>query len=99
MVSNAIKYSGKGDITIFARSITDKVIIDVIDQGIGIPISEQKHLFSRFFRASNVENIQGTGLGLSIVKRYVELLNGKIFFKSVENKGTTFSITIPKVHD
>jgi len=70
-------------------------MIEIIDQGIGIPESEQKFLFERFFRASNVENIQGTGLGLNIVKRYVALLNGTIDFESRENKGTKFKIYLP----
>jgi len=47
-------------------------------------------LFSEFFRASNVENNEGTGLGLSIVKKYAELLNGRIDFESQPGKGTRF---------
>ena len=69
--------------------------ISVSDNGMGIPEGEQQHLFERFFRASNVENIQGTGLGLSIVKRYVNMLNGSISFQSKQGSGTTFNITIP----
>jgi hypothetical protein len=52
-------------------------------------------LFTRFFRAHNVENIQGTGLGLNIVKRYLDLLDGNISFESATGKGSTFSIGIP----
>jgi len=94
IISNAIKYSEK-DIFCDVYLKEDNFEIKIKDQGIGIPESEQKHLFSRFFRANNVSNIQGTGLGLNIVKRYVELLKGNIKFESVENEGTTFTIRIP----
>lgn len=96
LVSNAIKYSAPGT-TIYIQIKEEKKVfrMDVIDEGIGIPESEIKHLFDRFFRASNVSNIQGTGLGLNIVKRYVELLGGSIEFSSIENKGSTFSVTLP----
>ncbi len=67
------------------------------DHGIGIPEIEQDKLFSEFFRASNVENIQGTGLGLSIVKKYIELLEGNISFISKPNEGTTFKIEFPQI--
>jgi len=96
LFSNAIKYSPE-DSTILCNVIKskNKFKIEITDQGIGIPEQDQKHLFSRFFRASNVENIQGTGLGLNIVKRYIELLGGSISFTSQEFKGTTFKIIIP----
>ena len=61
----------------------------------GIPEADQKHLFTRFFRASNAVNIQGTGLGLNIVRSYVDLLKGEISFNSVEGQGTTFYVQIP----
>jgi signal transduction histidine kinase len=67
----------------------------VIDEGIGIPKSDQKELFTRFFRAKNATNIKGTGLGLNIVKKYLELLEGNMTFESQENKGTRFTIRIP----
>ena len=97
LISNAIKYTSDedGQVYISAYQVEDKLIIEVKDNGLGIPENEQKYLFDRFFRASNVETIQGTGLGLNIVKRYVELLAGKIEYKSVENQGTTFSIVLP----
>ncbi len=96
LLSNAIKYSGTGspiDCRLKARG--DKLLIEIQDYGIGIPEPEQQHLFTRFFRAHNVENIQGTGLGLNIVKGYVELLNGEINFESKLDKGSTFRVEIP----
>lgn len=96
LLSNAIKYSGENStIHLGLNYQKDWVSISVKDEGIGIPESEQHHLFERFFRAKNALNTQGTGLGLNIVKKYVEMLNGRITFDSKENKGTTFHISLP----
>ena len=70
--------------------------LSVQDFGLGIPDKEQKMMFDRFFRASNVSNIQGTGLGLHIVKKYIDLLKGEIQVSSQENVGTTFTIILPQ---
>lgn len=97
LLSNASKYSDNGKlIRLVCTETPDDFKISVIDQGIGIPQSDRKHLFDRFFRATNVTNIQGTGLGLNIVTRYLALLNGQIDFTSSEGVGTTFMITLPK---
>lgn len=96
LITNASKYSSEGqEIILTAKSKNGVMMIKVQDFGIGIPAAEQKNLFQPFYRAENVTNIQGTGLGLNIVKRYVELLKGKIEFISEESKGTTFTIIIP----
>jgi signal transduction histidine kinase len=67
----------------------------VEDNGIGMSNEDQEHLFERFFRGRNADNIQGTGLGLHIVQRYVHLMNGSIQFQSELNKGTTVSLHFP----
>lgn len=96
LISNAIKYTPpESVITCRLVSSDDQLTIQVIDKGIGIPPEDQKHIFTRFFRAQNVENIQGTGLGLNIVRRYLELLGGKISFESHLDKGTTFTVNLP----
>ncbi len=96
LLSNASKYSDAGKkIDLYCTCFEDRITLAVHDEGIGIPESELKHLFDRFFRASNATNIQGTGLGLHIVKRYVELLNGSLAFSSKEGKGSIFTINIP----
>jgi PAS domain S-box-containing protein len=98
LLSNASKYSPeKKEIHVTSSIVNNKVSIIIQDYGIGIPIEDQNRLFSEFFRASNSENIQGTGLGLSIVKKYVELLDGKISFISKLNEGTTFEIEFSKL--
>ena len=97
LLSNAIKFSPAGkEIRVSVSSQPTRVSISIIDQGIGIPLQDQKHLFDRFFRGHNVTHIQGTGLGLSIVSRYLELMNGSISFISKESEGTTFTIVIPQ---
>lgn len=96
LLSNAIKYSDSTQVRCSVREEDNHWIIAVADQGMGIPPSEQKHLFERFFRASNAENIQGTGLGLSIVFEYVKQLGGEIYFESEENVGSTFFVELPK---
>ena len=96
LISNAIKFSPeKSIINIQTKIEKDITILQISDQGIGIPKSDQVHLFERFFRATNVTNIQGTGLGLHIVGRYVDLLNGTIQYSSELEKGSSFTITYP----
>ncbi len=97
LLSNAIKYSPPNSlIKCKVEKSNNFIVIEVKDEGIGIPKADQTHLFSRFFRATNVTNIQGTGLGLNIVKRYIDLMNGSISFESEENNGTTFTVQIPQ---
>ena len=70
-------------------------IFSFSDDGIGIPLNDQQILYEPFHRGNNVGEINGTGLGMSIIKRSVEMHNGVIDFKSTENEGTIFTITIP----
>ncbi|SEP44646.1 ATP-binding protein [Mucilaginibacter sp. AW1-7] len=96
LMSNAIKYSGENTFIEFNTEIADSnCIITIKDNGIGIPDTDQKHLFEAFFRAHNTGNIPGTGLGLNIVARYTSLMNGRVEFKSNINQGTLFTITFP----
>jgi PAS domain S-box-containing protein len=96
LISNASKYSDPGkNIYLSWRLSDDGLELSIQDEGIGIPEEDQKRLFEQFFRASNASNIQGTGLGLNIVKRYVDLLGGRISFESEFGKGTRFTISIP----
>lgn len=95
LLSNASKYSDENK-RIWLTTEADEKTFSVIirDEGIGIPAEEHKHLFERFFRASNSGNVQGTGLGLSIVKRYVELLGGSLQFQS-NTQGSSFTFILP----
>ena len=97
LFSNAIKYSEQDKSIYFEFFMDDKMLhFSIRDEGIGIPAEEHEYLFTRFFRAHNVENIQGTGLGLNIVKRYLELMEGIIQFESTLGVGTRFQISLPR---
>ncbi|WEA03080.1 PAS domain-containing sensor histidine kinase [Mucilaginibacter sp. SJ] len=94
LITNAIKYSGEDSFIEFSTEINvSGCSITVKDNGIGIPESDQKHLFEAFFRAHNTGNIAGTGLGLNIVARYTALMNGRVDFQSNVNEGTSFTIS------
>ncbi|MFN5182553.1 MAG: ATP-binding protein [Bacteroidota bacterium] len=96
LISNAIKFSPENkNILINTNVNNNEIIIEIIDEGIGISEDDKKHLFERFFRGQNATNIQGTGLGLNIVVKYVELMGGKITFESELEKGSSFKINIP----
>lgn len=96
LINNSIKYSPKyGQINIFVSLEKEYIAIQVKDQGIGIPKSEQKHIFDPYFRAHNALLENGTGIGLNIVKGHLEKLNSQLSFESEEGKGSTFSIRIP----
>lgn len=96
LISNAFKYS-EGDKApeVVLEYRETEFLLHVKDFGIGIPKSDQEKLFSTFFRASNVGNVQGSGLGLTIVNEFVKLHDGLITFNSKESEGTTFTVRIP----
>ncbi|TCZ73345.1 sensor histidine kinase [Flaviaesturariibacter aridisoli] len=96
LLSNALKYSREGgQVWLRAHVSSRGCRVSVADEGIGIPTGSRKLLFGRYFRAENAVHIPGTGLGLSIVKRYVELLEGRVSFRSVENRGSDFVVQLP----
>ncbi|QJD98205.1 PAS domain S-box protein [Mucilaginibacter robiniae] len=98
LMGNAIKYSGENTFIEFNTEITTTNLVVIIrDNGIGIPETDQKHLFEAFFRAHNTGNIPGTGLGLNIVNRYVRLMNGQIDFESKVDLGTAFTLSFPLI--
>jgi PAS domain S-box-containing protein len=94
LISNAIKYSPEHSLIKLITTADERIrCISIHDQGVGIPHAEQKHIFDRFFRASNAANsTSGTGLGLYIVRRYAEMMNGVVSFESEEGKGSTFEV-------
>ncbi len=98
LLTNAIKYTPeKGTIEFSITKDTRNIKIIVKDNGYGIPKDSQSRLFGKLYRADNIreKETDGTGLGLYIVKSIIEGSGGKITFKSAENKGTTFTITLP----
>ncbi|WP_373525520.1 ATP-binding protein [Nostoc sp.] len=96
LLSNAIKYSLQNSNILFDLICKDGLAtFQVKDQGIGIPLKDQTHLFQTFYRGSNVGGIQGTGLGLTIVKKCVELHGGHIQLESEQGVGTIVIVTLP----
>ena len=96
LISNSIKYSNPNDIIkITSELVNNKIQITITDNGIGIPLKDQTHIFDTFFRGENVLVIPGTGLGLAIVKSCLNLIGGNISFESIENKETKFYINFP----
>ncbi|MGF1457893.1 MAG: ATP-binding protein [Leptolyngbyaceae cyanobacterium] len=96
LLSNAMRY------TAVAKPIRLKlakrqrvVIIQVQDEGVGIPLADRRHLFEPFHRGRNVSNIPGTGLGLAIVKQFVDLQHGTIEVVSKVGHGSTFTVRLP----
>ncbi|OGD65346.1 hypothetical protein A3F08_02105 [Candidatus Berkelbacteria bacterium RIFCSPHIGHO2_12_FULL_36_9] len=79
-----------------AKSQNGEITISISDTGIGISPEDQKHLFEKFYRASNAASngAQGTGLGLYITKNIIELMGGKVWVESTLGKGSTFSFTL-----
>ncbi len=97
IISNAIKYS-KDDtnVKIITKSNENKIAIKVIDRGIGIPKEEISKVGQKFFRANNTLSVSGTGIGIYLTKSFIELHNGMIKIDSELNKGTSFTIILPK---
>lgn len=97
LISNAIKFSQKGDITFGYELKGSFVEFFVADKGIGIPYEEHSKIFEKFYQVEKKLNRQfeGTGLGLSICKAFVEYLKGKIWLESESGNGSTFYFTLP----
>ncbi|HMB65901.1 MAG TPA: ATP-binding protein, partial [Patescibacteria group bacterium] len=93
-----------GTVTVKARPKKERVDIDIIDTGIGIPKKEINNLFDKFNRAKNAVNIygNGSGLGLFVVKKIIDChtKDAKVYVKESElNKGTTFTVSLPTVKE
>ncbi|WP_442952388.1 sensor histidine kinase [Paenibacillus sp. UNC451MF] len=98
LLDNAVKYSKEGTtIAISGRRQTDALIVEVHDQGIGIPPEDLPHVFDRFYRVDKARSREqgGTGLGLAIAKRLVEDNGGVISIASVWQQGTKVSLSFP----
>ncbi|MFD2288045.1 PAS domain S-box protein [Pedobacter petrophilus] len=96
LIDNALKYSGEeSNIWLYTKINKSVCTVRICDNGIGIPETDQKHLFEPFFRAHNTGTISGNGLGLSILSRYASLMGGSVSFKSRINRGTLFTLTFP----
>lgn len=100
LINNSIKYTPEGgEISIRVKAEDRQMILQVADNGPGIPPGDQPYIFDKFYRGSNVTSeIPGSGLGLAIVKSIVENHQGRIWVDSAPGEGTTFTVVLP-IHD
>jgi len=100
LFSNAIKYSEENaEVTLRIKENADTLVIDVQDTGFGISRKSLPHIFEKFYRITDNEQVQditGSGLGLALVKEIVEIHGGKISVRSKLGKGSVFTFTLPK---
>ena len=98
LLTNAVKYSnGIPEITIRTYNIGLNIVIEVKDNGMGIPGKYHRYIFDKYFRVptGDVHNIKGFGIGLSYVKSVVEAHNGKVHVESEPGKGSIFTVSFP----
>jgi signal transduction histidine kinase len=99
LVENAVKYSsGDSPISISLGDENNQVVFRIADNGLGIPDSEKKKIFQKFYRVGHEETrrAKGTGLGLYIVKKILSLHRGKVSVKDNQPQGTIFEVALPK---
>jgi signal transduction histidine kinase len=97
LITNAIKFTEEGSVTISARYVSQAIEFKVKDTGIGMPNETLPSIFQMFRQldSSGTRSYGGAGVGLYVVKKFVELLNGKIEVESLLDKGSTFTVIIP----
>lgn len=97
LIGNALQYTERGHVQICTKAVSNGIVIEVQDTGIGIDAEEQARIFERFYRTDKARNTNngGTGLGLAIVKKIVDLHHGKVEVASEFGKGSTFRVWLP----
>ena len=99
LLSNAVKYTPeKGSVELNVEVKNSELTYSVKDTGCGIPKGDQKKMFTKLFRASNVRSVDGNGFGLYVARGAAEAQGGSVKFVSTEGKGTTFTVKIPLVN-
>jgi signal transduction histidine kinase len=96
LLSNAIKFTQEGGrIEVAAMSKDGFVEVSVSDTGVGIAPEDQEKVFEEFRQVGTADKAEGTGLGLTLCRKFIELHGGRIWVKSQEGQGSTFTFTIP----
>ena len=98
LVSNALRYTARGGVTIGARRRGDRVCVEVWDSGIGIPADRQSQIFDEFYQVGNPgrDRRRGLGLGLAIVRRLTQLLGHQLTLISAPGQGSRFGLWLPR---
>jgi signal transduction histidine kinase len=98
LVSNAVKFTSTGAVTLKAEQAGDQIAFSVADTGVGIPAEELNHIFEKLYqiRGATNESIKGTGLGLTLSREFAELLGGSISATSEVGVGSTFTLRLPR---
>ena len=98
LLDNANRYTHEGGrVNVILSAQEDFLVLSVEDTGLGIPATDQPHVFERFYRGQNIkeEGYEGSGLGLTIVKTIVDKYDGRIWVESTEGEGATFTVMLP----
>ena len=98
LLHNAIKFSSEGGtVMVTADEHSGSLVISVIDEGAGIPTTDQAGVFERFYKVDRARQrgLGGTGLGLAIARQIAEAHGGRIWLESTEGQGSTFSFSLP----
>jgi signal transduction histidine kinase len=98
LLTNAVKFTDHGSVTLSARAEADDVVFTVTDTGIGIPPSHLEHVFDAFWQVEQAASrrVGGTGLGLSVTRRLARLLGGDVSVASSPGQGSTFAVRLPR---
>lgn len=96
IIDNACKFSDNKQVNVSIACSQTYLLITVIDQGVGIPLNDLKHIYEPFYRATNVRSFKGFGIGLPLTQKIMLLHKGTIEVSSIENEGTTVKIKLPR---
>ena len=95
LITNAIKYSPKGTVSLRVKSDDQYIYIDVCDEGVGISQDDMEKIFKPFTQVGDASDRTGAGLGLTITKKFIDAMEGEILVESEVGKGSTFTVKIP----
>ena len=96
LVSNAVKYTGNGEIVVGLSGDETEVVLAVADTGMGIPLAQQSRIFDRFHRVDDLDRTSGAGIGLALVADAVAAHQGSVEVSSEPGHGSTFTVRLPR---